>query len=43
MGQYLLDNNAISNFFSGLFTEKGMDFMAEVIDQTLAIFQDLCR
>lgn len=25
MGQYLIDNNAISNFFSGLFTEKGMD------------------
>jgi predicted nucleic acid-binding protein len=34
MGQYLIDNNAISNFFSGLFTEKGMDFMAEVLDQT---------
>ncbi len=34
MGQYLIDNNAISNFFSGLFTEKGMDFMAEVFDQT---------
>ena len=34
MGQYLIDNNAISNFFSGLFTEKGMDFMADIIDQT---------
>lgn len=34
MGQYLIDNNAISNFFAGLFTEKGMDFMAEVLDQT---------
>ena len=37
MGQYLIDNNAISNFFSGLFDEKGMDFMAEVIDQTPTI------
>jgi predicted nucleic acid-binding protein len=34
MGQYLIDNNAISNFFSALFTEKGMDFMSEVLDQT---------
>lgn len=34
MGQYLIDNNAISNFFSEFFTEKGMDFMAEVLDQT---------
>jgi hypothetical protein len=34
MGQYLLDNSAISTFFSGLFTEKGMNFMAEVLDQT---------
>jgi hypothetical protein len=33
MGQYLIDNNAISYFFSGLFSEKGMDFMAEVLDQ----------
>jgi predicted nucleic acid-binding protein len=33
MGQYLIDNNAISNFFSGLFIEKGMSFMAEVFDQ----------
>ena len=34
MGQYLIDNNAISNFFSGFFSEKGMDFMSEVLDQT---------
>lgn len=34
MEQYLIDNNAISNFFSGLFTEKEMDFMAVVLDQT---------
>lgn len=37
MGQYLIDNNAISNFFSGLFTEKGMNFMTEVLDQTPTI------
>ena len=34
MGKYLIDNNAIVNFFSQLFTEKGMNFMADVIDQT---------
>lgn len=33
MGQYLIDNNAISNFFSELFNQKGMDFMSEVFDQ----------
>ncbi len=33
MGQYLIDNNAISYFFSVFFTEKGMGFMAEVLDQ----------
>jgi predicted nucleic acid-binding protein len=37
MGEYLIDNNAISNFFSGLLTEKGMDFMAEILDQTPTI------
>ena len=37
MGQYLIDNNAISNFFSGLFSEKGMDFMGKVLDQTPTI------
>ncbi len=37
MGHYLIDNNAISNFFSGLFTDKGMAFMAEVLDQTPTI------
>jgi predicted nucleic acid-binding protein len=34
MEQYLIDNNLISNFFSGNYTEKGMDFIAGVIDQT---------
>jgi predicted nucleic acid-binding protein len=37
VGQYLIDNNAISNFFSGLFPDKGMDFMAGVLDQTPTI------
>jgi hypothetical protein len=34
MGQYLIDNNVISSYFSERFQEKGMDFIAEVIDQT---------
>ncbi|TAG54150.1 MAG: PIN domain-containing protein [Cytophagales bacterium] len=34
MGQYLIDNNAISNFFSGLLTENGLDFISKVLDQT---------
>lgn len=34
MGKYLIDNNVISSYFSGLFTEKAMDFVADVIDQT---------
>ena len=33
MGQYLIDNNVISSYFSELFSEKGMDFIAGVIDQ----------
>jgi len=33
MGQYLIDNNVISNYFSEFFSEKGMAFIAEVIDQ----------
>jgi predicted nucleic acid-binding protein len=43
MGQYLIDNNAISNFFAGLFTEKGMDFMAEVLDQkpTISVITEI--
>ena len=34
MGQYLIDTTAISNFFSSIFSEKGMNFMADVLDQT---------
>ncbi len=37
MGQYLIDNNVISSYFSGLFSEKAIDFVANVIDQTPAI------
>ena len=33
MGQYLIDNNVISSYFSGLFTEKGMSFIANIIDR----------
>jgi len=32
MGGYLLDNNAISVFFSGQLSENGMGFVTEVID-----------
>jgi hypothetical protein len=34
MGQYLIDNNTISDFLTGNLSEKGMEFMSEVIDQT---------
>lgn len=33
MGQYLIDNNVISNYFSELFSDEEMDFIAGVIDQ----------
>lgn len=32
MESYLIDNNAISSFFAGTLSEKGMNFMAEVFD-----------
>jgi predicted nucleic acid-binding protein len=32
MGQYLIDNNVISSYFSEAFSEKAMDFLTEVID-----------
>lgn len=34
MGKYLIDNNVISSYFSGLFSDKAMGFVADVIDQT---------
>ena len=34
MGQYLIDNNIISNFFSGNFSKKTMIFIASIIDET---------
>ena len=33
MGQYLIDNNVISSYFSGLFNEKAMIFVADIIDR----------
>jgi uncharacterized membrane protein YjjP (DUF1212 family) len=33
MEQYLIDNNVISNYFAGLFKEKSMRLVAQVIDQ----------
>ena len=33
MGQYLIDNNVISNYFSELFSEKSMNAVAEIIDK----------
>jgi predicted nucleic acid-binding protein len=34
MGQYLIDNNVISDFFAGQFSDEAMNFMSEVIDLT---------
>ncbi len=33
MGQYLIDNNVISSYFSGLFSNNAMIFVANAIDQ----------
>ena len=33
MGQYLIDNNVISKYFSEIFSEKTMNFLSDVIDQ----------
>ena len=33
MGEYLIDSNVISAYFSGYISEKAIDFIAEVIDQ----------
>ena len=43
MGQYLIDNNVISNFFSELYTEGGMEFISEVIDQmpTISVITEI--
>ena len=34
MGQYLIDNNIISSYFSQTLTEKGLLFIANVLDNT---------
>ncbi len=33
MEKYLIDNNVVSNYFSESYTEKGMTFIDDVIDQ----------
>jgi predicted nucleic acid-binding protein len=33
MGQYLIDNNVISHYFSNALSENGMKFVAEIMDQ----------
>jgi len=33
MGEYLIDNNVISAYFSGSLSEKAINFVANVIDQ----------
>lgn len=37
MEKYLIDNNAISGFFSALLNQNGMAFLANVIDETPVI------
>jgi len=32
MGQYLIDNNVISHYFSGSYPDKVMDLFANIID-----------
>jgi len=32
MEHYLIDNNVISSYFSGLFSEKAINFIADIID-----------
>jgi hypothetical protein len=34
MGQYLIDNNVISHYFSALYSETVMEFVGEIIDNT---------
>lgn len=34
MGKYLIDNNVISHYFDGSFSENGMIFIGEILDET---------
>lgn len=34
MGEYLIDNNVISGYFSGLLSAKAMDLISDAIDKT---------
>jgi predicted nucleic acid-binding protein len=38
MGQYLIDNNVISNYFSGQYSVTAMNFLSEIIDAIPNIF-----
>ena len=33
MGQYLIDSNVVSNYFSDVFSEKALSFLSYVIDE----------
>ena len=37
MGQYLIDNNVISNYFLANFSENAIYFVSEIIDQTPSV------
>jgi predicted nucleic acid-binding protein len=43
MVKYLLDNNAISNFFSGMLPHKGMELMEHIIDEipTISVITEI--
>lgn len=43
MGQYLIDNNVISHYFSNALSENGMKFVAEIIDQipTISVITEI--
>ncbi|MBY0426173.1 MAG: type II toxin-antitoxin system VapC family toxin, partial [Cytophagales bacterium] len=34
MDRYLIDTNIVSNYFSSTFSDKGMQFLSKVIDET---------
>ena len=34
MGRYLIDNNVIANYFAGTFSEKAVDFLSTIINET---------
>ncbi|MDR0737446.1 MAG: type II toxin-antitoxin system VapC family toxin [Prevotellaceae bacterium] len=34
MGQYLIDNNVISDYFTGQYSDKAMNFVSDIINMT---------